>query len=130
MSNTPPLWGDPEPSHIMQSFVPAATLGAERLAKHQQRCARTINTDLIAWLKQNDPVDFADLMDLRRALYSFHTKGKYRIELQGITQEGEQKLKLIGPESAVLIVSNKSRHYLQRVLCRLRQARGWAPIRY
>ena len=130
MSKTPPLWGDPEPSNIMSSFVPAASLGAARLAKHQQRYPSAIDTDLIAWLKENDPVDFADLMDLRRALYSFQTRGKYRIELQGITQGGEQKIKLIGPESAVLIVSNKSRHYLLRVLCRLREARGWPPIRY
>jgi hypothetical protein len=108
----------------MSSFVPAASLGAKRLAKHQERCARAIDTDLIAWLKQNDPVNFAELMDLRRALYSFMSKRKYRIEILGVTQGGEQKIKLIGPESAVLIVSNKSRHYLLRVLCRLRKARG------
>jgi hypothetical protein len=129
MAIAPPLW-ESETSNSISQFIPAASLGAQRLAKHRKRFANEIHTDLIEWLKQNDPVDFADLMDLRRALYSFMTKGKYRIELQGITQSGEQKIKLIGPHSAVLIVSDKSRHYLLRTLCRLRKDRGWPPIRY
>jgi hypothetical protein len=130
MPNPPPLWGDPEPSNIMSKFVPAASVGAKRLAKHQERYGNWIDTDLIAWLKQNDPLDFAELMDLRKALYSLKSRGKYRIELQGITQGGEQKIKLTGPVNAVLIVSNKSRHYLLRVLCRLRIIRDWPPIKY
>jgi len=126
---SPALW-EPEEPDILSRFPPAASLGAQRLAEHRKRYANVIRTDLIAWLEQNDPVDFADLMDLRRALYSFRSMGKYRIQLQGTTQGGEDKLELIGPNTAVLIVSNKSRHYLLRTLCRLRKARGWPPIRY
>lgn len=129
MATPPTLW-ESETSNTISKFIPAASLGAQRLARHRKRFANEIHTDLIEWLQQNDPVDFADLMDLRRALYSFMTKGKYRIELQGHTQGGEQKIKLTGPNSAVLIVSNKSRHFLLRTLCRLRKARGWPPIRY
>lgn len=120
----------PSTSEILSRFTPAASLGAQHLSRHKRRFDRAIHTDLIAWLRQNDPSDFADLMDLRRALYSLASKGKYRILLLGLTTAGERKIKLVGPNGAVMIVSEKSRHYLLRVLCRLRKARGWPPIRY
>lgn len=130
MTDATTLWDELERSSIMAKFVPAPSLGAERVARHHRRFASSIDTDLIAWLRQNEPNDFAELMDLRRALYSLQSKGKYQIELRGMTQAGEQKMKLTGPESSVMIVSNKSRHYLLRVLCRLRRFRDWPPIRY
>ncbi|MCA1399098.1 hypothetical protein [Bradyrhizobium sp. BRP56] len=116
-------------SEILSRFPPAASLGAQRSSRHKRRFDNAIRTDLIAWLRQNDPADFAELMDLRRALYSLASKGKYRIFLLGLTNAGERKIKLVGPNSAVMIVSEKSRHYLLRLLCRLRKAREWPPIR-
>jgi hypothetical protein len=115
---------------FLERFPPAPSLGARRLTRHKKRLENLIRTDLVAWLRQNDPADFADLMDLRRALYSLVSKGKYRIVLLGLTIAGERKIKLVGPSGAVMIVSEKSRHYLLRMLCRLRKARGWPPIRY
>lgn len=120
----------PTRSKILSRFPPAASLGAQRLSRHKKCFDNAVRTDLIAWIRQNDPADFADLMDLRRALYSLTSKGKYRILLLGLTTTGERKIKLVGPNGAVMIVSEKSRHYLLRVLCRLRKARGWPPIRY
>lgn len=115
---------------MLSRFPPAASLGAQALSRHKRRFANAARTDLIAWIRENDPADFSDLMDLRRALYSLASKGKYRIVLLGLTAAGERKIKLVGPNGAVMIVSEKSRHYLLRVLCRIRKARGWPPIRY
>ena len=123
-----PLWETTQ--NIMQRFPPAASLGKQRSARHQKKYQNLVRTDLIAWLEQNEPDDFFELMDLRRALYCIESKGKYRIILQGLTTAGERKIKLLGPYSSVMIVSEKSRHYLLRMLCRLRKARGWPPIRY
>lgn len=117
-------------AEFLLHFPPALSLGAKVAARHKRRLQHAISTDLIAWLRENDPADFAELMDLRHALYGLASKGKYRIFLLGLTNAGERKVKLIGPESAVMIVSEKSRHYLLRVLCRLRKARGWPPIRH
>jgi len=69
-------------------------------------------------------------MDLRRALYARQTTGKYRVTLMGLTLVGEVKILLRGPISPVMILSEKSRHFLLRTLCRLRKERGWPPIRY
>lgn len=124
-----PVWETAKPNIIAQ-FPPAASLGKQRSSRLQKRYENAVRTDLIAWLRQNEPADFSELMDLRRALYSLDSKGKYRIVLQGLTTAGERKIKLVGPSSVVMIVSEKSRHYLLRVLCRLRKARGWPPIRY
>jgi hypothetical protein len=115
---------------LLLRFPPDPSLGAKVLARHRRRVQHAVSTDLIAWLRENDPANFAELMDLRRALYSLDSKRKYRILLLGLTTAGERKIKLVGPNSAVMIVSEKSRHYLLRVLCRLRKARGWPPIRY
>ncbi|MGY4232950.1 hypothetical protein ACVIIW_001897 [Bradyrhizobium sp. USDA 4449] len=117
-------------AEFLLRLPPAPSLGAKALARYKRRLQNAISTDLIAWLRENDPTDFAELMDLRRALYSLSSKGSYRVFLFGLTQAGERKIKLVGPKSAVMIVSEKSRHYLLRVLCRLRKARGWPPIRY
>ncbi|MGY3147716.1 hypothetical protein ACVWYQ_004715 [Bradyrhizobium sp. USDA 3397] len=117
-------------AEFLLRFPPAPSLGAKALARYKRKLQNAISTDLIAWLRENDPADFAELMDLRRALYSLSSKGEYRIFLLGLTHYGERKIKLLGPKSAVMIVSEKSRHYLLRVLCRLRKARGWPPIRY
>lgn len=115
---------------MMQRFPPTASLGKRRADRHQKKYEDLARTDLVAWLQQNDPADFSELMDLRRALYSIESKGKYRILPYGLTNAGERKIKLVGPCSSVMIVSEKSRHYLLRMLCRLRKARDWPPIRY
>jgi len=88
-------------------------------------------TDVIEWLALNKPQSFDELMDLRRTLYSRkNTFGKYFITKCGKTSSGDEKFVLNGPCGAVLILSNKCRHYLLRTLNRLRRTKGWPPIVY
>jgi hypothetical protein len=126
MSNAPSLWGDPEP--ITSSAQ--ATEPPRRLKRRRQRYPNGPPTDILVWLAQNEPQEFGELMDLRRALYSRKTRGKYLITLGGLTLAGEQKFIVTGPAGPLLIVSNKSRHFLLRTLCRLRRKKRWPPIVY
>ncbi len=128
MANTQPLWD--EPVSIPPTPPPPPSPQAIRRAKQRERYANGPPTDIIEWLRHNRPGHFGELMDLRKALYSRRTHGKYRIDPRGHTMAGEEKFFLTGPASAVLIVSNKSRHFLLRTLCRMRKARRWPPIRY
>jgi hypothetical protein len=130
MANTQPLWDDPEPILPASRPPPPPSPQAIRKQKYRERYHNGYSTDLIEWLNQNEPGYFGELMDLRKALYARRTTGKYRIRMAGRTPEGEEKILLTGPAGAVLIVSNKSRHFLLRTLCRLRRARRWPPIKY
>jgi len=129
MANTQPLW-ESEPASIPSRPDPTASPTGRRSTRYRERNASSVATDVIEWLTQNEPHDFAELMDLRKALYSHRTTGKYRTRLGGHTLAGEEKFLLTGPASAVLILSDKSRHFLLRTLCRLRKARRWPPIKY
>lgn len=122
------LWDDPEDSSASPTTVqPAAR---ERRKSYRQRHPDSLPTDVLEWLQFNKPQSYEELMDLRRALYAQRTTGKYRIRLAGLTSLGEQKIRLTGPASAVLILSDKARHLLLRTLCRLRKSERWPPIRY
>ena len=79
--------------------------------------------DIKEWLVENGPRDYAELIDLRRALYSRRTHGNFVIRHGGRTIAGEERFTVTGRESALLIVSNKSRHYLLRTLCRMVKGR-------
>jgi hypothetical protein len=76
-------------------------------------------TDIVQWLKQNTPQDYADLQNLRKALYSRRTHDRFVVRCCGETYAGEEKFTVATERSSLLIVSNKSRHYLLRTLCRL-----------
>ena len=116
------LWGNP---------IPPDPPPAPRLKpKKPSRFANDIPTDVIAWLLQNEPQHYDELKDLRFALYSRKTHGNYSISPRGLTLGGEEKFVLTGPVGSVLILSNKSRHFLLRTLCRLRRKKRWPPIRY
>jgi hypothetical protein len=78
-------------------------------------------TDIVLWLSRNCPSSSAALKDLRLVLYQRRDCGIYKVHSAGESYAGEQRLRLIGPESAVLIVSEKARHLLLRSLCRLRK---------
>jgi len=97
---------------------------------YRRRFPDSLPTDVLEWLQLNKPQTYKELMDLRRALYARRTTGKYRIRLGGQTSLGQQKIRLTGPASAVLILSDKARHLLLRTLCRLRRSERWPPIRY
>ena len=125
MADAPPLW-DSEPDSNPFPHIPSQ----QQKPEYRDRYRNGLPTDVLEWLKQNEPDDFAELMDLRKSLYARRTKGKYRIRLAGLTSIGEHKMLLTGPTSAVLILSDKARHFLLRTLCRLRRARRWQPIRY
>ena len=116
------LWGDPLPDD-----PPPTPRGK---SKPRRRFFNTIPTDILIWLAQNEPQHFGELMDLRRALYTRESRGKYRISMCGLTLDGELKFTVSGPSGTLLIVSNKSRHFLLRTLCRLRRAKRWPPIVY
>src|SRR6266436_6593031 len=102
MSNAPPLWGDPEP-------IISATEQPRRPKRRRQRYPNGPATDILVWLCQNEPQDFGELMDLRRALYSRQNHGKYRIRGCGLNLLGEDRFIVTGPAGPLLILSNKSR---------------------
>jgi hypothetical protein len=125
MANTHVLF-DEQPTYS----PPPISTDSERRLKYSRRYPNALPTDIIEWLKDNESQHIDDLMNLRKALYSRRSHGRYRIRHGGHTPAGEEKLLLTGPASAVLILSNKSRHFLLRTLCRLRKARCWPPIKY
>jgi hypothetical protein len=118
----PVLWGDPLPDE-----PPPAP---RRKPRPRRQFANPALTDILAWLAENEPQEYDELMDLRRALYTLTSRGKYRIALYGLTLEGEPKFTVTGSSGVLLIVSNKSRHFLLRTLYRLRRSKGWPPIVY
>lgn len=122
MPITHDLWGDPIPAP-----PPPAP---RRKSKQTRRFINELPTDILVWLTQNEPKHFGELMDLRLALYSRKTHGKYRISPHGHTMAGEEKFVVTGPAGPLLVLSNKSRHFLLRTLCRLRRKRRWPPIKY
>lgn len=120
------LWDDSE--DCLPS--PAKEPPPEARKSYRRRFPDSLPTDVLEWLQLNKPQTYKELMDLRRALYARRTTGKYSIRLGGLTSLGEQKIRLTGPASAVLILSDKARHFLLRTLCRLRKSERWPPIRY
>jgi hypothetical protein len=83
--------------------------------------------DIDAWFELNKPDTFSELIDLRRALYSFRSHGRYRIKNHG--EAGPEGFVLVGPLSEVLIRSHRPRYFLLRQLSRLRRKKGWSAIR-
>jgi hypothetical protein len=127
---SPPLWDEPAPPLPTPAQPPLSPQAARRL-KQLDRYPNSLPTDVIEWLTLNKPQSFDELMDLRKTLYSRKSNfGKYFITQRGHTSLGEPKVVLNGPGGAVLILSNKSRHYLLRTLNRLRRTKGWPPIVY
>ena len=127
---SPPLWDEPElkaPAPAQPQLSPQEA----RRARYRRRYPNSPPTDVIEWLANNKPQTFDELMDLRKTLYSRRSNfGKYYITQRGQTSLGEEKFTLNGPGGAVLILSNKCRHYLLRTLNRLRSSKGWPPIAY
>jgi hypothetical protein len=123
MANTHVLF-DERPTYSPQRI----STGSVRKLKYNRLYPNAPPTDIIEWLTDNEPQHFGELMDLRRALYSRSSHGRYRIRHAGHTLAGEEKFVVTGPAGPLLIVSNKSRHYLLRTLCRLRRERGWPPM--
>jgi hypothetical protein len=129
MANTHPLWDDPKPPALPTPATPPPSPHAARRLKQRERYPNSLPADIIEWLARNKPQSFDELMDLRRTLYSRKQNyGKYFITRRGQTQVDEERFVLNGPGGAVLILSNKCRHYLLRTLCRLRRTKGWPPI--
>ena len=126
----PPPWDEPDsaaPKPLQQELSPQEL----RRLKYLKRYPNALPTDVIEWLSLNKPQSFEELMDLRKTLYSRKSCfGKYFITQRGHTKLGEEKFVLNGPGGAVLILSNKCRHYLLRTLNRLRKAKRWPPIVY
>jgi hypothetical protein len=91
--------------------------------RRNARFAGGPTTDIKEWLAENGPRDYAELTDLRKALYSRRTNGQFVVKHHGETLAGEERFTVTGRESPLLIVSNKSRHYLLRTLCRMVKGR-------
>jgi hypothetical protein len=96
----------------------------------RQRYANDVPTNILQWLRENEPLDYAELQTLRRALYTRENNGHWIVRPRTNTAAGQERFVLIGRVSAVLILSNKSRHFLLRNLNRLRKKRRWPPIVY
>jgi hypothetical protein len=64
-----------------------------------QRTVNGFSTDTVEWREQAK--NFAELMDLRRALYSQQTHGIYRVRNHG--EVGEGSFVLVGPKCKLLI---------------------------
>ena len=78
------------------------------------------STDIEAWLRKNRPDTSNQLKDLRTTLYQRRDCGAYAVQTAGETYMSEQRLRLTGPQSTVLIVSEKARYFLLEKLGRLR----------
>jgi hypothetical protein len=87
--------------------------------RQNDRYAGGPSTDIKQWLSDNGPRDYAELTDLRNALYSRRTHGIFVIKHGSPTLAGEERFLVTGRTSPLLIVSNKSRHFLLRTLCRM-----------
>ncbi len=129
----PPLWDDSDlpPTRPQAPAPPPLSPEAVRRLKRRKRYPNSLPTDVLEWLSANTPQNFDELMDLRKTLYSRkHCFGKYFITSRGTTSLGEEKFVLNGPGGAVLVLSNRCRHFLLRTLNRLRRANRWPPIVY
>jgi hypothetical protein len=104
MANTHKLFGDPTTYSL-----PKTTIDTKRRLTYRQRYPDALPTDILDWLKENQPQHFGELADLRKALYSRRSHGRYRIRQAGRTLNDEEKFVVTGPAGALLIVSNKSR---------------------
>jgi len=125
MANTHPIAGLSQHQATQQSHQPHRyQLGS------RQRYANDVPTDILQWLRENEPQDYSELQTLRRALYTRDSTGHWIIRPRANTMAGEERFVLVGRVSAVLFLSNKSRHFLLRNLNRLRKARRWPPIVY
>jgi hypothetical protein len=76
-------------------------------------------TDINAWLADNGPRNCGELKELRRALYSRETYGSFAITHRCSSRSGEPRFSVAGREGSLLVVSDKSRHFLLRTLCRI-----------
>jgi hypothetical protein len=79
------------------------------------------STDIKAWLAANGPRNYDELTELRRALYKRDTYGNVTIKRHSNSWSGEQRFSVVGRESSLLIISDKSRHFLLRTLCRIKK---------
>lgn len=119
------LWDEPEIKAPLQ-IVPAPP---RKNPKYGRVIAiNGFAVDIDAWLEANKPATFNELTDLRRALYSFRSHGRYRVKNRG--EAGPEGFVVIGPEGAVLIRSHRSRYYLLRQLSRMRRKNRWPSIRH
>jgi hypothetical protein len=71
-------------------------------------------TDIELWLTTNGPRTYPELTDLRQSLYRQRTHGGFTIS----TVSGD-RFKVTGRTSSLLIVSDKARHYLLWMLCKM-----------
>jgi hypothetical protein len=85
--------------------------------KPNERSAGSPATDVKAWLAANGPRNHEELRDLRRALYSRDTHGSFTIRHHSSGRSGELRFSIVGRKGSLLIVSDKSRHFLLRQLC-------------
>jgi hypothetical protein len=101
---------------------------SRRRPTYRERHPDAMPTDIREWLTANQPQHPGELTELRKALYSRSSHGRYRIRHAGNTLDGEEKFVVTGRAGPLLIVSDKSRHFLLRTLCRLRRESGWPPM--
>jgi len=82
-------------------------------AKLEKQPAKA-TTDIHLWLKSNRPRDRTHVTALRQSLYQRRSHGGYIVEVVS-----DDRFKVTGRTSTLLIVSDRARHYLLRQLCKL-----------
>lgn len=112
MANTNLIVGAPQYHSTQHSHQPRQPPGF--LLGSRQRYANDVPTDILQWLRENEPQDYSELQTLRRALYTRETTGNWIVRPRTNTAAGEERFVLVGRVSAVLFLSNKSRHFLLR----------------
>jgi hypothetical protein len=128
MANTHPITGLSQNQVAQHSNQPSHSRRLQLVSRQQY--ANDVPTDILQWLRDNEPQDYGELQTLRRALYTRESAGHWIIRPRQNTLAGEERFVLVGRASAVLFLSNKSRHFLLRNLNRLRKRRDWPPIVY
>jgi hypothetical protein len=109
------VWGDPIP----QEPTPPPKRKYKKPAPPQYERK---STDIEAWLRDNRPKTMSDFDNLRTAIYGRRSCGSYEVVITGTSYIGDQRFELTGPNSVVLIASDKARHFF---LGRLRKIRGF-----
>ncbi|EFI53589.1 hypothetical protein [Afipia sp. 1NLS2] len=74
------------------------------------------DNDIVEWFKSNAPETLAEVEDLRRALKTRKRAGKYDITIIFTQHTGRRLIKVWGPKSQVVIVSQSSRKLFNKKL--------------
>lgn len=100
---------------IVKKPKPRRVQSQRRYYPQRQRYVYGDN-DIIEWFKLNAPETLAEVEDLRRALKTRKRAGKYDITIIFTQHTGKRLVRVWGPKSQVVIVSQSSRKLFNKKL--------------